>query len=111
MGLIKEYYQIKKFNNAVYPKAYAIIENIFIKGKYARADFAVQSGRELKEGEEPIERVSIEFMLNRNESPFVTAYNMAKGMKKVGTKRNEDGSLEDVFEPNHFFGWDNHIVY
>ena len=111
MGLKTTNYRLKKNKNVVMPQAYAIIENLYIKGEYARADFVIQSGRVLEEGEEPLERVSVEFPLNRNESPFITAYKTAKGQHYELKHNEETNEVEKVPVNNSiFYGWENDIV-
>jgi hypothetical protein len=111
MGLKTTNYRLKKNKKVVMEQAYAIIENLFIKGEYARADFVIQSGRVLEEGEEPLERISVEFALNRNESPFITAYKTAKGQHYENRYNEETDKVEKVIVNNSvFYDWENDIV-
>ena len=50
------------------------------------------------------------FTLNRNESPFITAYNTAKSRRVVGTKQLKNGSTEDIYKEYPFYGWQDDIV-
>ena len=109
MGLIKQNYEIKELGIIV-PKAYAIIDELAIQGNYARASFIVQTDREATRGKKPLERVDVEFTLNRNESPFITAYNTAKSRRVVGTKQLKNGSTEDIYKEYPFYGWQDDIV-
>jgi hypothetical protein len=109
MGLKTTNYEVKKLGIAL-PIAYAKIENLVIRGKYARADFVIQIDRKATESKAPIERVSVEFALNRNESPFVTAYNTAKMSYKGNAINEETGEIERVTKYNPFYGWEDDIV-
>jgi hypothetical protein len=109
MGLKTTNYYVKDLDYTA-PQAYAIIENIVIRGKYARADFVVQANREKASTKKPLERVSVEFTLNRNENPFVTAYNTAKMSYEDNAINEVTGKVEKVVKYNPFFGWNNDIV-
>ena len=111
VGLKTTNYRLKQNKKVVMEEAYAIIENLYIKGDYARADFAIQSGRVLEQGEEPLERISVEFPLNRNESPFITAYKTAKGQHYENRYNEETNKVERVVVNNSIlFGWEDDIV-
>lgn len=109
MGLKTTNYEVKKLGITL-PIAYAKIENLVIRGKYARADFVIQTDRNATESKAPIERVSVEFALNRNESPFVTAYNTAKMSYEDNAINEETGKVEKVVKYNPFYGWVDDIV-
>lgn len=104
MGLKTNNYYIKDLGIIV-PQAYAIIESLVIKSKYARADFIVQSDRTATSNKKPLEKVSVEFTLNRNESPFVTAYNTAKSQYEKNKINEETGEVEKVLVNQPFYGW------
>ena len=109
MGLKTTNYLVKETNQPL-PQAYAIIENLVIKGKYARADFVVQASREATSKFKPLERVSVEFTLNRNESPFITAYKTATMSYEDNAINEETGKIERVIKYNPFYGWQDDIV-
>ena len=104
MGLKTNNYYVKDLGIIV-PQAYAIIENIVIKGRYARADFIVQSDRTATSNKKPLERVSVEFTLNRNQNPFVTAYNTAKSQYEKNHINEETGEPEKLMVNQPFYGW------
>ena len=81
MGLKKQNYKIKQYDITI-PWAYAIIRKITIDGNNGTAEFAIQETREAAKFKEPFEKVVVNFVVNRNESPYVTAYNKAKEVKK-----------------------------
>lgn len=81
MGLKKQNYKIKQYDITI-PCAYAIIRKITIDGNNGTAEFAIQETREAAKFKEPFEKVVVNFVVNRNESPYVTAYNKAKEVKK-----------------------------
>lgn len=110
MGLKTTNYYIEDLDYTA-PQAYAIIENIYIKGEYARADFVIQKSREATMSKKPLEKVSVEFSLNRNESPFVTAYKTALGQHYENRYNEETGKTERVVVNNSIlFGWQDDIV-
>lgn len=81
MGLKKQNYKIKQYDITI-PWAYAIIRKITIDGNNGTAEFAIQETREAAKFKEPFEKVVVNFVVNRNESPYVTAYNKAKKVKQ-----------------------------
>ena len=78
MGLKTFNYEVKKLGITV-PTAYAIIRNMEIHGSKGKAEFIIQSTRETTKTKEPLERFYLDFCVNRNENPYITAYNTAKG--------------------------------
>ena len=110
MGLKTTNYEVKKLG-IVLPTAYAIIKDLFIKGEYARADFVVQATRTATADKEPLEIVKVEFALNRNESPFITAYKTAKGQHYESKYNEETDKVEKVVVNNSvFYGWEDDYV-
>ena len=105
MGLKTKNYVVKKTDTPL-AEAYAIIKNLEIYGNYARADFAIQASREKAQEIEPHEIIPVEFPLDRNENPFVTAYKTAT---KEITVKDENGNVVQIVKMP-FFGWDNDIV-
>ena len=110
MGLKTTNYEIKEFGITI-PQAYAIIKNLYIKGGYARADFVVQADRTATSNKEPLQTVKIEFTLDRNESPFITAYKYAKGQHYEVVRNEETEKYEKVLVNNSvFYGGEDDIV-
>lgn len=106
MGFKKRNYEVKKLG-IVIPQAYAIIENLTIRGEYARADFIIQTSRPATAEKEPIERVGVEFILNREESPFITAYNTAKSQYETEVYNEETGEYDKVVVNQPFYDWED----
>lgn len=110
MGLKTTNYEVKKLG-IVSPTAYAIIKDLYIKGEYARADFVIQANRTATSEKEPLEIVKVEFALNRNESPFITAYKTAKGQHYENRYNEETKQVEKVVVNNSiFYGWQDDYV-
>lgn len=112
MGLIKDNYVSKTLGITV-PHAYAIVKNVSTDGPIGRATFIVQSSRENAFNYRPLDEFEIEFEVNRNESPFITAYNAAKGsttetVVEWDAQQNQyvthDRTVEGVF-----YGWEDDI--
>lgn len=109
MGLKTTNYEIKEFG-IIIPQAYAIIKNLYIKGGYARADFIVQADRTATSKKDPLQTVRVEFTLDRNESPFITAYKYAKGQHYENIQNEETEKIEKVLVNNSvFYGWEDDI--
>ena len=110
MGLKTTNYEVKKLG-IVLPTAYAIIKDLYIKGEYARADFVIQANRTATSEKEPLEIVKVEFALNRNESPFITAYKTAKGQHYENKYNEKTKQVEKVVVNNSiFYGWQDDYV-
>ncbi|MGN0819831.1 MAG: hypothetical protein ACI4M6_05490 [Christensenellaceae bacterium] len=117
MGLKTTNYEIKKLGIVV-PEAYAIIQNIEIHGSKGKAEFIIQSTRETTKTKQPLEKFYIDFSINRNENPYITAYNTAKGTyKKIVKTKFEDEEtgrikLKNIEQdvPNRLHGWEDDII-
>lgn len=82
MGLKKQNYTIEEIGVTL-PEAYAYIRNLYVYGDKGNAEFVIQASRENAIKLNPLKTVNIEFDVNRNESPYVTAYNKAKSVKTI----------------------------
>ena len=110
MGLKTTNYYVKRIGMTIH-NAYAIIKNIHIRGEYARADFVIYANRLTTFDNEPLETVKVEFALNRNESPFITAYKTAKGQHYENRFNEETEKVETIIVNNSiFYGWDDDII-
>ena len=109
MGFKKANYEVKKLG-IVLPEAYAIIRKMQIDGEHGYAEIVVQSTREATEKLTPIETVRVDFKVNRNENPFVTAYNAAKAQKTVKMFNTETHQVEDKVVNMPFYDWTDDIV-
>lgn len=98
MGLKTTNYTIEEIGLTL-PEAYAYIRSLNVYGEKCTAEFVIQSSREKAIKLSALKNVTIEFDVNRNESPFVTAYNLAKSVRiyKKG--------YHTVTEEMPFYGW------
>ena len=102
MGLKTTNYTIRS-NGLTLPEAYAAIRNIDIYGSKGMAYFGIHMNREnaLDEKLEPLGTVCIQFDVNRNENPYVTAYNLAKSA--VYVKKGSHVTKREM----PFCGWED----
>lgn len=102
MGLKTTNYTIEE-NGLVLPEAYAYIRNLYVNGEQGDAEFVIQASREKAVNLVALKTVYIKFTVNRNESPFVTAYNHAKS---VYTLQKGDKTITHTMP---FHGWTDDI--
>lgn len=102
MGFKKNNYHSEALGITL-PEANAVIKNIYIEGEHGNAEFVIQASRENALNLTPIDRVYVPFIVNRNENPYTTAYNAAKGVKIFHVR----GKL--VEEPMPFHGWEDDV--
>ena len=102
MGFKKKNHTVPEIGITL-PEAYAAIKNIYIEGERGNAEFVVQANRDNVFSLEPIERVYVPFTVNRNENPYKTAYNAAKGTKTVSVRGKE------YVEHMPFYGWEDDV--
>ncbi len=119
MGLKTTNYEIKKLGITL-PTAYAIIKNVEVHGTIGKALFHIQTSRE-NTNLQPFEKVYFDFKVNRNESPYITAYRLAK-QDEVALKRNpkfdhrksaseqSEPEFIEVRTPAPFSGWQDDIL-
>lgn len=98
MGFKRTNYKIEEIGLTI-PEAYAVIKNINIYGEKGTAEFAIQTSRENAIKLAPLKTVYIDFKANRNESPYVTAYNLAKSLQ------TEKRGAHTVTHEMPFYGW------
>ena len=103
MGLKTTNYTIEE-NGLLLPEAYAYIRNLYVNGEVGNAEFVVQASREKAVNLAALKIVRIKFTVNRNESPFVTAYNHAKS---VYTLQKGDKTITHEMP---FYGWQDDIT-
>lgn len=109
MALKKTNYEVKDLGITL-PEAYAIIHRIEIDGENGSAEFYIQnSPRENAFNLKPLERKVVPFKVNRDESPFTTAYNAAKTDKTV-TRELPNGETKEVEVKGVFSGWEDDIT-
>lgn len=110
MGLKKTNYEVKDLGLTL-STAYAIIHRLEVDGDKGVAEFYIQNSPREKAFElKPLERVIIPFDVNRNESPFITAYTKAKGTYTVKAYNVETHQYEDVEKPMPLNGWEDDIA-
>lgn len=100
MGLKKRNYTIKT-NGVTLPEAHAVIKNIQIFGERGKAEIYVQASRDNAINLAPLEVVAIMFDVNRNENPYITAYNKAKSI--VTTEIEGQTFTHEM----PFYGWED----
>ena len=124
MGLKTTNYEIKKLGITV-PTAYAIIKNIEVHGEVGKALFYIQTNRDNTDKMKPLQRVYWDFNVDRNENPYITAYNSAKTYR-VKIKNNPNKYMVDengdrvinpespetieIHIPGPFVGWEDDII-
>lgn len=109
MGLKKENYEVNNMGVTL-PQAYAVIRKLNINGDYGTAELAVQANRELALTKTPYETKNITFQVNRNESPYKTAYTKAKEVTTSIVKNYETGEDEIVTNRMPFADWEDDLV-
>lgn len=106
MALKKSNYKVKDLGLTL-NTAYAIIHRIEVDGDKGVAEFYIQnSPRENAFNLKPLERKIVHFNVNRDESPFTTAYNAAKTDKTV-TRDLPNGETKEVEVKAAFSGWED----
>jgi hypothetical protein len=106
MGFKKQNYTIKK-TMVTLPEAYAIIKNIYIAGQHGTADFVIQSSRDNSMFLQPLDIVRVNFEVNRNESPYITAYRKAKeSTEEVFYKNGTEGYVKNI-KLGAFHDWED----
>lgn len=112
MGLKKENYYSKKYN-WTFPSAYALIRDLSIKDDKAHAVFEIQENRDEFFKKEPLGIVNFYFEVNRNESPYITAYKKVKETKQTYIKRINKDNTEEIIKTNYikmpFADWEDDI--
>lgn len=102
MGLKKTNHTIEKLGLTI-PEAYASIRNLYINGEHGAAEFAVQTSRDHSFNKQPLEVITVEFPVKRDENPYQTAYNYAKSEEFV---TRGDKTIRYM---RPFFGWQDDI--
>ena len=92
------------------PEAYAYIRKISIENNSGVAEFAIQSTRENAQKLTAMDTVKVHFKVNREENPYVTAYNVAKGITKITRTNKRTGKTETREVKGPFFGWTDDYV-
>lgn len=100
MGLKRKNHTIEEIGLTL-DEAYAFIRNMNIYGDKGNAEFVIQQSRENAINLAPLKTVYIEFDVNRNESPYVTAYNLAK------SEQTKQRGRHTVTERMPFYGWED----
>lgn len=110
MGLKTTNYEVKELGITL-PNAYAIIHNLTVRGNYGVAEFYIQATRDNAFKLNPLERKTLTFEINRNESPYKTAYRVAtEQYEESAFEEKEDGVEEiKVMKDNIFTGWENDL--
>lgn len=109
MGLKTTNYEIKS-KGIVMPEAYAYIRKLTVEYNSGVAEFVIQSTRENAQKLDSINTVKVHFKVNREENPYVTAYNVAKSRKEVTRMDRRTKEKKTTYVKNPFYGWEDDIV-
>lgn len=108
MGLKTTNYEVKELGITL-PEAYALIKNINVIGNIGSADIAIQSTRDNAMNLNPIKIVTVRFPIDRNESPYITAYKAATTARKEKVPTKDGRTLETIEIPALFDSWEDDI--
>lgn len=109
MGLKTTNYNVTK-KGVVMPEAYAYIRKITIEYDSGVAEFVVQSTRKNAQKLTAMDTVKVNFKVNREENPYVTAYNVAKGETEIARTNKRTGKTETRTVKGPFYGWTDDFV-
>ena len=109
MGLKTTNYEVVG-KGVVMPEAYAYIRKITVENNRGVAEFVIQSTRDNAQKLEPMETVKVSFAVNREENPYVTAYNLAKSKREIVRANRKTGETETKWVESVFYGWEDDIV-
>lgn len=109
MGLKTTNYVSKKLGITL-PSAYALVTELKMSGGYGTAEFSIQTSRDAAINLPAIEKVKIDFAVDRNESLMKTAYK--KATEKYISKHIDPVTGEEVtIETGMFFkDWTDDLV-
>lgn len=111
MGLVTTNFYLEK-RQEVLPQAYAVIRelNTYENG-HGKAIIGIDKTRELAINplSTPLQEKEIYFIVNRNESPYITAYKKATIPHTEKIHNEETGKVEEVEVKPFFYGWDKDI--
>ena len=109
MGLKTTNYNVTK-KGITMPEAYAYIRKLTIEYNSGVAEFVIQSTRENAQKLTAMETVKVHFKVDREENPYVTAYNVAKGRKEITRTDKRTGESKTRFIDGPFYGWEDDFV-
>ena len=109
MGLKKANYEVKRLGITV-PEAYAVIREMSINGDYGIAQMAIQGSREYAFSKEPLETKTIYFKIDRNQNPYITAYEKAKERIVSTFVDPETGEERESVSEMPFASWEDDII-
>lgn len=108
MGLTKTNYTVKTIELTL-PRVYAVIKDLKINGNIGTAAFYIQTTRDNAFNKQPIEIKNFQFNVNRNENPYVTAYEAAKSQIEYEETDAQGNTVKRTFK-NIFYGWEDDII-
>ena len=109
MGFKKENYEVEKIGITL-PTAYAMITELKVTGERAKAVFSIHTSRDTVLTKQPVEQKVLWFDVDRNESPFVTAYKKAKESRETVIVDEVTGEEKTVEKEGIFAAWTDDIV-
>lgn len=109
MGLKTTNYTSKK-NGLKLDTAYAVVRDLHIEGKYGEAEFAIHYSRDEVMSKPALEIEAVRFIVNRDESPYKTAYKKATEGKTITSIDPVSGKEIQVKTGQPFYGWEDDLV-
>lgn len=110
MGMKTTNYSANDISPSMLKNAYSIIKNIEIKENKGIAYFIIQENREKAFNEKPIKGFTVNFEVNRNENPYITAYREAKKEILVDDLVMTTGEKIKRSVKMPLYGWEDDIV-
>lgn len=114
MGKYTTNYSIPNMDHTL-ETAYAVIRDLTIRGSRGTAVIAIQKTRELALNGAPFQTIKFEFDINRNESPYITAYK--KASEEITYKEKYFENPEDMLpteievkKGGPLYGWEDDII-
>ena len=107
MGLFKNNYNSKSLGVTL-PTAYAVLNELVLKGNNCRAIFVIQKDRNSTTSLKPVDKVEISFVWDRKTDLAKMAYEKSK-TQKIKTydyeKINEQGYPQEIETDGVLNGW------
>lgn len=109
MGLKTKNYTSKK-NGLKLDTAYAVVKDLHIEGEYGEAEFAIHYSRDEVMSKPALETETIRFMVDRDESPYKTAYKKATEGKTITSVDPATNKKVEIKVGQPFYGWEDDIL-
>lgn len=115
MGKYTTNYSVPNMDHTL-ETAYAVIRDLTIRGSRGTAVIAIQKTRELALKGAPFQTIKFEFDIDRNESPYITAYKKASEgttYKETYFENPDEDILPievEVKKGGPLYGWEDDII-